>query len=203
MVFEQGSDIYYARFDKNGLKAGAPYAVTVADNRQLSPEVAYSPLLDQYLVIWTDRRSGVGETVRGRWVELEPYLGDGDPFSDETMPGEEDPYQAPAKSDQWQAVGLRPGLASDYDVLLYGSPFYTATVELASSMRGQGMVDVVIMNGHQSDQTAFYPLARHYLGYNYTIQYAPQARNWMMRSCSSQSNNDKRQALSQSMICVS
>lgn len=170
VVFGQDNNIYSARLKSDGSPAGAPYAITTASGQQLKPQVAYNSNINFYLVDWTDRRGSV-ETVYGRWFEPEPILGDKDPFSNETEPGGTNHYQAPVMDGQWQAVGLRPGLGSDFDLYLYDGPDYAN--ELVSSLGGTEQVDIVLLDGRQSSLVASFLSATQYAGDNYVVEYAP------------------------------
>jgi hypothetical protein len=184
VAFQQGGDIYYARIKgADGSAVGTPYAVTTSWGTQLAPEVAFLSWYEtvgqgfpdeSFLVMWTDQGLGSGrEIAKGRWVTLEKMLGGNDPFSNEVEPGDKDHFQAPAQKGQWQAVGLRPGAGSDFDIYLYDGPDYTHV--LTSSLNFDDQVDLVVMDGRQSDQTAYFPMAAQYAGDNYAIEYAPRS----------------------------
>jgi hypothetical protein len=167
VVFDQADDVYYQRLTSGGARRGDAYAVTTADQSQLIPHVAYGD--SKYLIAWTDERSS-WENVYGRWMEPEQILGAGDPFSNETLPGDTDYYQAPAQANHWQAIALRPGSNSDFDIFLTDGPDYGNV--LASSTNFTGTVDVVLMDGHQAGKTAYFPFAQQYGGDYYTVEYA-------------------------------
>ena len=172
------SEVVYAMRVKDSDNAlmGAPFAVSPATGGQYSPAVSRNRAdVSRSLIIWTDGRAGQDDDdVYGRWIELEPILGAGDPLSYELPGGGSRYYQASAKANQWQAVGIRPSINGDLDLYLADSPDYGNV--LVSSLNGTGQADVVVMNGYQSGLAAYFPYVQHFSGDTfYSIEYAPRA----------------------------
>ncbi|MEJ2209663.1 MAG: hypothetical protein P8129_11580, partial [Anaerolineae bacterium] len=162
VLFEHEYDVYYVRLMADGASVGPAYAVTTATGRQSRARAAYGNSRNRYLITWTDRGSSGTEVVRGRWVEPEKILDPTLPQSSELPAEDSGYYQAAAQMNQWQALGLRPSLAGDLDVYLYDAPDYVTL--LASSANGSGQVDVVVMDGRQSDLPAYFAEVRPFAG---------------------------------------
>lgn len=176
VVFEQQGDILYRRVEAGGALKGAPYVVTQAEGTQSAPAAIYGAVNNRYLVAWTHRVGG--ETVWARWVDPEPILGGDAPLSNEIpdAPGTWTYYQAPAMPNTWQAIGMRPGPADDFDVYLTANQGYG--IILASSIMGMGAVDLVMMDGRQAAHDAYYPYISYFNGSaapRYVVEYGAGA----------------------------
>jgi hypothetical protein len=178
VTYNRGGVTYAARIDQaDGSLLGAPFAVSPASAGQHSPTVSRFVTFgdDKMLVVWADIREGAADAdIYGRWIELEPILGGGDPISQELPDGGSSYYQAPLQVGQWQAVGIRPSSGGDLDLYLTDGPDYGNV--LVSSLNGTGMADIVVMDGYQLGPAAYFPYVHHYSGYTYyDIEYAPRA----------------------------
>jgi hypothetical protein len=191
MVYTRIDTTYAQRIkDADSSLQGPPFTVASAPGDQHTPAVSRMDWPgNQFLVLWTDTRAGQEDgDVYGRWIELEPILGDDAPLSNELPSGGSSYYQAPAQANQWQAVGLRPAAGGDLDLQLADGPDYVNI--LASSLNGTGQADLVVMNGYQSGQAAYFPYVQHYSGDTfYRIEYAPRTAKI------TQNNNTAHEAL--------
>ncbi|HSQ38156.1 MAG TPA: hypothetical protein VLS92_09725 [Acidimicrobiia bacterium] len=68
----RGSDIYGRRLSASGARLGSDFRIcgSGADGEDRSPAVAYNPAANQYLVVWSDARSGAsrGQDIYGQRI---------------------------------------------------------------------------------------------------------------------------------------